>query len=79
MAEWDQCWYCGVVCAPPGREGPTMRTIDEVIPRSWGSDGKMVTACKACNNLKCYSSVEEFREWLQVDKFYGELMGWQPW
>jgi 5-methylcytosine-specific restriction endonuclease McrA len=79
VAEWNQCWYCGIGLTSSKRDAPTMSTIDEVIPRSWGSDGKMVMACKKCNNLKCFSSVDEFRAWLGIDAFYGELQGWQPW
>jgi hypothetical protein len=39
----------------------------------------MVTSCKECNNLKAESSVDEFREFLGVEKFYGEERGWNPW
>lgn len=79
MAEWNQCWYCGVQLTPTKRDSITMSTIDEVIARSRGSDGKMVMACKGCNNLKLHSSVEEFRDFREVDQFYGEKMGWEPW
>lgn len=72
MAEWNQCYYCGCVLHRRGI------TFDHVIPKSCGGD-KLVSACKACNNLKGESSLGEFREYLQIEAFYGEMHGWQPW
>lgn len=80
MAEWNQCWYCGVDLVPSHIDERRQHTIDELIARSRGGrGGKMVTACKGCNNLKGESSVEDFKAFLQIEVFYGEQMGWQPW
>ena len=80
MAEWNQCWYCGIALTPPRRDLPTTSTIDEMVARSRGNvGGKMVMACKRCNNWKCSSSIEDYRAWLGIEKFYGERMGWLPW
>ena len=77
MSEWNQCWYCG---RPVRRniDYDGTATIDEVVPRCRGG-GKMVTACKKCNNLKGESLLEEYREYLGIERFYGEEMGWDPW
>jgi len=72
VAEYSQCWYCGKSLRFKER------TVDHIHPCSWGGE-KMVTSCKECNNLKAESSVDEFREFLGVEKFYGEERGWNPW
>jgi 5-methylcytosine-specific restriction endonuclease McrA len=72
MAEFSQCWFCGVHLRFKDR------TIDHIHPYSWGGE-KMVTSCKPCNNLKGHSSLEDFRNYLGVNMFYGELKGWEPW
>ena len=72
MAEYNQCWYCGKHLKFKER------TADHIHPYSWGGE-KMVTSCKKCNNLKAESSVDEFREFLGVEQFYGEERGWLPW
>jgi hypothetical protein len=80
MAEWNQCWYCGVTCNTPRGmgDGPLARTVDHLIPQHQGG-GPMVTACKGCNNLKGESSLEDFRSYLDGITFHGEKMGWIPW
>lgn len=78
MAQWNQCFYCGCALIPTKKDHMRQRTVDHVVPASSGGD-KFVDACKGCNNVKGNSSVDDFREWLGIDKFYGESQGWQPW
>jgi len=78
MAQWNQCFYCGCHLIFTKKDHQRQRTVDHVTPRSSGGD-KFVDSCKRCNNLKGQSNIEDFREWMKLDKFYGELRGWEPW
>lgn len=72
MAQWNQCFYCG--CALHRNNA----TYDHVEPEALGGD-KMVQACIKCNNAKGFETLEWFREFMGVEKFYGEIRGWKPW
>jgi hypothetical protein len=76
--QWSHCWFCGCRLIFTKKDHPRQRTVDHIVPESEGGD-KFVDSCKRCNNLKSNSSVDEFREWLGVEKFFGELRGWLPW
>jgi hypothetical protein len=76
--QWRCCWFCGIEMVFSKKDHPNQRTVDHVTPESSGGD-KFVDACKRCNNLKGSSSVQEFREFLEIDKFFGELQNWEPW
>ncbi len=78
MSQWSQCFYCGCDLLFTKKDHPHQRTVDHVIPESAGGD-RFVDACRACNTLKGDNSIEEFREILGVDRFYGEKKGWKPW
>jgi HNH endonuclease len=72
MAEWNQCYYCGKYL--PEKQ----ITYDHYVPKHKGGE-KFVVSCFICNNMKCSAPIELFREWMGVEKFYGELQGWKPW
>lgn len=76
--QWKSCWYCGCNLIRTKKDHPRQRTVDHFTAKCFGGD-KFVDACRTCNNLKSQSSVEEFREYLGVDKFVGEEHGWEPW
>jgi 5-methylcytosine-specific restriction endonuclease McrA len=76
--QWNTCWYCGRRLIFSKKDSPRQRTVDHVVPESAGGD-KFVDSCKACNNKKGNSSLEEYREWMGVESFYGEERGWMPW
>ena len=71
MAEWNQCFYCGLQLTKK------TITIDHFEPKAFGGE-KMVVACGECNNLKGHETVEWFRDCLGVEQFYGEAKGWVP-
>lgn len=63
-----RCWYCG--------EDSLRRTIDHVIPRgTCGFDSEaesnLVPACGPCNGSKGTSTIEQFREAMQL-----RVAGW---
>ena len=72
MAEWNQCFYCGRTLNR--RE----ITADHVEPSSIGGE-KMVTSCRECNNTKGFETLDWFREFLGVERFFGEKRGWKSW
>jgi hypothetical protein len=72
--EFNQCWFCGVHLVK-GCDCDQLYTVDHVVPQI----GPFVAACKKCNNLKSHSSIDDFKAWLGVDAFYGEVGGWLPW
>jgi len=76
--QWQCCWYCGCELVFSKKPQPRQRTVDHVTPKWMGGD-KLVDACRQCNNLKGESSVDQFREWLGVERFVGEEKGWEPW
>ena len=76
--QWSTCWYCGCALSFTRHVHARQRTVDHVTPKWMGGD-KFVDACRDCNNKKGESSVQEFREWLGIEHFYGETMKWEPW
>ena len=78
MQQWKFCWFCGCELIFTKKDHPRQRTVDHLVPASAGGD-KFVDSCKRCNNKKGHSSLEEYREWLGIEKFVGEVHGWQPW
>ena len=78
MAQWNQCWFCGCKLIFTKRDHPRQRTVDHFIPKFFGGD-KFVDACKKCNNQRGHSSIQEYREYLGVEKFFGEERKWMPW
>jgi len=78
MAQWNKCFYCGCDLIFTKKVHPRQRTVDHFIPESAGGD-KFVDACRRCNGLKGQSSVQEFKDWLGIDRFFGEARGWKPW
>lgn len=72
VSEWSQCFYCGLHLKFKDR------TVDHVHPRTLGGE-KLVTSCRGCNNKKGDMSLDDFREFMGCEKFYGELRGWEPW
>lgn len=74
------CFYCGVPVF--GRPMPRpynrawiIRSVDHVIPRSAGGPNRpanKLTACHRCNQRKSWLTVEEFREFEGVERFWGE-------
>lgn len=77
LHQWQCCWFCG--CKLTRKCGdPRQRTVDHFIPR-WLGGEKFVDACLKCNNDKAHSSAQEYKEWLGIEKFFGEEKGWNPW
>ena len=76
--QWNTCWFCGCKLIMSKKDHPRQRTVDHIKPYSAGGD-MFVDACKQCNNLKSHSSLQEYREWLGIETFYGESQGWEPW
>ena len=72
MAEWNQCFYCGVALTKSNA------TVDHFEAKNFGGE-KMVASCHPCNNSKGHETVEWFREFSGRVLFYGELRGWKPW
>ena len=78
VSQWNSCFYCGCRLIFSKKDSPRQRTVDHVVPESAGGD-KFVDSCKFCNNQKGESSLQDYREYLGVEKFFGEEKNWKPW
>jgi 5-methylcytosine-specific restriction endonuclease McrA len=72
----NRCWYCGLPLKRHcSRRDPRLRTEDHQIPKSKGGEDKpynKVLACRKCNEEKGKRNVQQYREFLGVDEFWGE-------
>lgn len=73
QAVWDKtqghCWYCGmlVILVWSEEHAPEAMQIDHQIPWSHGGTHhlrNLVPACRLCNRLKSFRTVEAYRSWL---------------
>lgn len=71
----ELCWYCGGFVLPDPR-GPLGKTYDHKTPKAHGCDPhdhhNLVLAHRCCNNEKGDMTLDEYREYKGVDRFYGE-------
>lgn len=71
----NYCWYCGE-CLDNGK-----MTIDHITPLSRGgaprSVDNMLPACQPCNEQKADMTIDEYKSHLNLNFFYGELVGWK--
>lgn len=75
-----RCAYCGSPFRS-NRKGGIAADIDHIVPRTQnGSDhhSNLILSCRSCNSSKGSKTLNDFRRYKDVDKFYFETVDHGP-